>query len=253
MQDDVMTSEHVRTILFASLATAVILSSSAMGLAYAELSEEIKQKALEGKQIWERIDELQNKADQTDTERLEVMVLQTDFDAIAAELNLHGIATPEQWEANADYWITASILVIPDEDHQIENGTGAASCGCSQTLWFVPGYTYWLWEFWPTSAYGDWESLRNEGDWRTSTVTTEDDHDKIQPFTTFTLSTLGVAEATLGMYGETEDGVFFWNAEDRNVRTTSVNPFHTTVKESTIESVVKDSDIVAKVTLNSIQ
>lgn len=160
---------------------------------------------------------LQNKAQQTETERLEITALQTDFDAIVTELNPYGIYSQEQWDANSDYWITVNIPAIPNENSQTENIAATASCGCSQTLWFVAGYTYWLWRFWPTSAYGDWESLRNVGDNPTSTALVEDVQDRIQPFTTFTLSKPGVAEATLNMYGETDDGSFFWPSVTKHV------------------------------------
>ena len=247
------TSKTTKAILFASLTVVTILSFSAMDLAYAELPEEIKQKALQGKQIWERMDELQNKANPTEAERLEVATLQADFDAIVAELNPYGIATQEQWEDNTDYWITANIPAIPSEHSQTDDAAATASCGCPQTLWFIAGYNYWLWGFWPTSIYGDWESLRNEGDQRTSTVVVHDDLDRIQPFTTFTLSKPGVAEAALDMYGETEDGDVFWDPVEKNVRITSVNPNYATVRESVVGYVAEDSEIIADVTLNSIQ
>ena len=240
-------------MLFASLTVVTILSLSAMDLAYAELPEEIKQKALQGKQIWEKMDELQNKANPTEEERLKVTTLQADFDAIVAELNPYGIATQEQWDANTDYWITAGIPAVPDENSQTKDVAAATSCGCSQTLWFIAGYNYWLWGFWPTSVFGDWESLRNEGDQRTSTATVHADLDRIRPFTTFTLSNPGVAEATLDMYGKTEGGDIFWDPVEKNVRITSVNPSYATVKESIVRYVAEDSDIVADVTLNSIQ
>ncbi|MDE0089898.1 MAG: hypothetical protein OXP12_00845 [Thaumarchaeota archaeon] len=248
------TSKTMKAVLFASLTVVTILSFSAMDLAYAELPEEIRQTALQGKQIWERMDELQNKANPTEAERREATELQTDFDAVVAELNPYGIATQEQWEANPDYWITANIPAIPSEYGQTGGATAATnSCGCSQTLWFIAGYNYWLWGFWPTSVFGDWESLRNESDQRTSTAVVHTDLDRIQPFTTFTLSRPGVAEATLDMYGETEGGDIFWDPVEKNVRITSVNPSYATVKEPIVRYVAEDSEIIADVTLSSIQ
>ena len=239
--------------MFVSLIAVTILSFGMTDPAHAEFSKEIKQKALEGKHIWERIDMLQDKKNPTDAERLEVTELQTNFDAIVAELNPYGIATQEQWETNMNYWITVNIPTVPDENSQTTNAMTSASCDCSQTLWFIAGYTYWLWGFWPTSVYGDWESLRNEGDQLTSTAEVGTSQDKIRPFTTFTLSNPGVAEATLDMYGQTESGSFFWNPVEKDVRITSVNPSYATVPESIVRSVTAGSEIIAEVTLNSIQ
>ena len=74
-----------------------------------------------------------------------------------------------------------------------------------------------------------------------------------ESFTKFTLSRTGVATATLDMYGQTEDGSFFWDPPVRNVSITSSTPSYATVHYSTVRNVAADSDIVAEVTLNSLE
>lgn len=125
------TSKITKAVLFASLIAVTILSFGVTDLAYAEFSKEIKQKALEGKQIWERMDTLQDKENPTEAERLEITELQTNFDAIVTELNPYGIATQEQWESNTDYWTTINIPTVPNENSQTEDVAATTSCGCS--------------------------------------------------------------------------------------------------------------------------
>jgi len=90
-----MTVKNARTILFASLAVLLIVSFGGADIAFGEVSEEIKAKALEGKQIWEKIEDIKSKEVKTEKDELDEKKFQAQFDAIAKEMNKHGIATPE--------------------------------------------------------------------------------------------------------------------------------------------------------------
>lgn len=245
-----VTKKHT---IFVAVLAAVLALAISFGPTYAELPDEIKEKALEGKQIWERIEELQSKTNPTEAERLEITNLQANFESLVIELNPYGISTQEQWDADPDYWTSVNIPAIPNEDGQTEGSYTTASCNCPQRLWFISGYTYWLWGFWPSTVFGEWDALRNVGDYSTSTAIVDGNQDRIKPFTKFTLSRSGEARATLDMYGETENGDRFWDPADRNVRITSANPAYATVHYSVIRYVADGSDIVAYVTLNSIR
>ena len=93
----------------------------------------------------------------------------------------------------------------------------------------------------------------NVGDFSTSSATVDGDQDRIKPFTKFTLSRSGEARATLDMYGQTENGDYFWDPADKNVRITSANPSYATVHYQVVRYVADGSDIVSFVTLDSIR
>lgn len=84
------------------MAVLLIVSLGGTNPAFGEVSEEIKAKALEGKQIWEKIEYIKNKEVRTEKGELDEKKFQEQFDAIAKEMSRHGIATPEQWEKNPD-------------------------------------------------------------------------------------------------------------------------------------------------------
>ena len=65
-----MTTENAKTILFASLVATLIISFGGANFAFAEVSKEVKSKALEGKQIWEKLADIKNKEYKTEKEEL---------------------------------------------------------------------------------------------------------------------------------------------------------------------------------------
>ena len=106
--------------------TTIFVLVLGLGVAYAEPPEHLLNDALEGKQLWERIDQLQSKVNQTEVEREELESAQERFNEIRTLLNSYGMATPQQMEANPEYW--RDYNDTPED----EGNAAVAQCGCPQ-------------------------------------------------------------------------------------------------------------------------
>ena len=194
-------SSKTKTVLFASLIAALILPLG-MNSAFAEIPEDIKAKALEGKQIWEKLEKMKEKLSTNASEVAQEKALEKKFESIVKLMNKHGIATQEQWDADPQYWrslnLPPSLESSRDYTHstgqiELQSGNllettshGCGSCTQPQELHVIAGFDYLLWGFWPTSAYSEqgWKVLTYTGQERTTLVTTQDDHDEILPHIT---------------------------------------------------------------------
>ena len=158
-----------KTALSVVLAVAVMLPLGVTGPASAEVSEEIRYRALEGKLVWERLEHIKNKEEKTAQDMMLAEELQKRFDEIAGEMNRHGIATPEQWEEDPDYWRmrNAPPMVAagaggdgtdPANPHNGDRADAAAAsgpCFCPRDLGFIVGFDPGRWGSWLTSWFAD--------------------------------------------------------------------------------------------------
>ena len=193
-----MTTRMTSAVLIASLAIALIVPLGGANLAFGEVSDEIKYKALEGKHVWEKLDYIKDKAYKTDNDKKQEKELQKQFDAIVKEMNKHGIASPEQWKKDPDYWRDANLPPLPDV-HTTPIGADGINmaapgsnielmgpCYCPQKLNMIAGFDYRVWGWWWSSGYDPWGwgSGTFEGDVITSDVMTSEIHSRVTPHLT---------------------------------------------------------------------
>jgi len=248
-----MTVKNARTILFASLAVLLIVSFGGADIAFGEVSEEIKAKALEGKQIWEKIEDIKSKEVKTEKDELDEKKFQAQFDAIAKEMNKHGIATPEQWEKNPDYWRmknapTAVTVHGGDASEDFRSPSGntdsftapsvhSSPCFCPQEFRFITGFDYLLWGFWPDSAFASsWKSSRVPVNGMISAVTSLEDHGHITPFVKFGLVKPGSASISVEHSVENPYGIELSDSELTPYSVSRVIPDHHTQPYDTVSN-----------------
>lgn len=243
------------------LAVIVVLAAAMMvwtapGVAHAEFSDDVYTKAYDGHEIWKDIEQLQQIVNKTPEDEKKLQSLEEEFGEIKVSLNILGIATPEQWDSDPDYWRSQNMPEITYEqnhtsgmssdissDSMVTGSLGGGStipghfevmthCMCTgQGLSFIAGFDYYLWGFWKTSAWASsWKTLTYVGDYDESTVTLRKDHDRIRPFTALHLKSVGSASGEITMSGEDSSGNEIYHDGTRTftitTRTiTSVNSF----------------------------
>ncbi len=260
-----MTTKTTYALLCASLIAILILPIGVYS-AFAEASDEIKAKALEGKKIWEKLEQLKTKSTKNASEIEQEKNLQDKFDEIVKEMNKHGIATQEQWNENPQYWRSVNLPPIPNSvennsihsNNQIDLQAGdvletmshCGSCG-TQELYTIAGFDYLLWGFWPTSAYSQngWITLTYNGDEDTTTVVLEDDHDEITPHITQSIKREGTVNYDYGY-----DARIYGNYIDSNnaygIQAIQVDPDSLAITEDELTNVVEDTIISYDVEVN---
>ena len=265
-------TKNAKVVLFASLVAALVVSFGGANLAFGEVSEEIKTKALEGKQIWEKIEDIKNKEIKTEKDELYEKELQKQFDSIAKEMNSHGIATKEQWKEDPQYWRNMNLPPLHEpepvdnthdsDSFEIQSGnlleTTSHSycnpCNGPQKLYVIAGFDYELWGFWPTSAYSvaGWKTLTYNGDEDWTTVTLEDDHDEITPHITQNIRRSGIVTYDYGydarIYGTLRDSNFVDDINAIQVRPDSIS-----ITEDPIEDVFENMVISYDVTVTKMK
>lgn len=173
-----------------------------MGAAYAEPPEHLKDEALEDKQLWERIEQLQSKVNQTEADQTELANAQERFYEIRTLLNGYGMATPQQIAANPDYWEDYN-----DKDTG-DGGYAATRCDCPPKVKFKSGYSYqWSW-FWTAYKWSGWGSVSFANPEATKTVEVQSGQNGqiITPLGKFKLSNAESAEFTATSRIQNEDG-----------------------------------------------
>lgn len=262
-------NKTMKTVLLASLVAAIILPFGMMGFAEAEVSEEIKYKALEGKQIWDKLDHIKGKTEKTAQDKMLERELEKHFDEIAKEMNKHGIATPEQWEKNPDYWRMknapiAVTMVDPNEgsnsvnlDNNDSAGTATMApgpCFCPQEFRFIAGFDFVLWGFWPSSAFASsWTSTTIAPNLdMISDVQTRADHGEIAPFVKFGLVKAGSAIITEEHSAENPGGVELSSSNSTSRTVARVIPSHHTVYYEKVTNPPVGTDIQVLVDVKSL-
>ena len=261
-------TKNAKTILFASLVATLIISFGETNFAFAEVSEEVKSKALEGKQVWEELVDIKNKEDKTDKEELYESELQKQFDVIAKEMNEHGIATLEQWEKNPDYWRmkNAPTSVTMHGGEALENFKSLNSdtntsttpsihspCFCPQEFRFIAGFDYLLWGFWPTSAFADtWTAATAPTEDLIPAVESEVGHSYMTPFVKYSLVKAGSASIDMEYSVENPYGFELDSSELETHSVSRYLPNYHTETYDEISNTVAGTDVQIIVDLNTL-
>lgn len=220
-----MVKNGLKTALFSSLFLALLISFGGTNLVFGEMYEELIPKGLEGKQIWEKLEELKDKDHKTFEDKAYELDLQKQFDEIVKEMNKHGIASPEQWEADPDYWRMKNAPPFPTPSYERsassrpdsfdrDGDTGViplpnTSPGyCPQEFRVIAGFDY-LWSgFWPSSAFAsEWQGSTSAPDELVSFVESRADHGEITPFIKYGLTRQGSASIAVEHVVENAHGI----------------------------------------------
>lgn len=263
-KEKIMTSKlntsTIKTILFGGLIVAMILPFG-MDFAFAEIPADVKAKALEGKQIWEKLESMKKaaKLSTNASEITEEKTLQAKFDNIVKEMNKHGIATQEQWDSDPQYWRSLNLPPLPVSDtpdttyspskgdlastNTIEAMNQCGSCG-PQELHVIAGFDYLLWGWWPTSAYSihGWKTLTYDGDSDATVVTLEDDHSEITPHITQKIKKIGTVNYDYGYDARTYGGLLDAN-NSYGIIAIQVDPSSISITEDPLSNVIEDTTI----------
>ena len=253
-----------KTIAYALSATVLILSLSGAGFAFAELSDELTYKALEGKHIWEKLEYLKSKTEMTPEDKILKTNLEKQFSDIVKELNSHGIATSEQWEANPEYWHMKKVLATMETHNDTTtNGSGNQSsgfsgaspspCYCPQEFRTIAGFEYKVWGFWNTMALADeWKSSRVPAEDIITAVKTKAEHAYITPFAKFGLVKEGIAKFNEAYSSEKPSGDEIDETTTTSHVITNALPNLKTVYYAEIKNPPIRTDIQIIVDLNSL-
>ncbi len=257
-----------KTILFASLIAALILPFSAMDLAFADVSPEIKEKAKKGHDTWKELKAEEKKVTK-DSKKIDK--LEKKFQKYVKELNKHGIATQEQWDENPQYWRNMNMPSI--HEPIVENDTHntildadlffnvdnseielmSHGCGCAgQALNVIAGFDYLLWGFWPTSAYSDdgWKKLTYNGDVDTTEVVDDEIHSEMTPHITANIDRAGIVN-----YGYNYEARAWGNLLDSNnsynLQSIAVAPSSLSITEDELTNTPASTTIKYTVTISN--
>ena len=252
-----------KTIAYALSATVLILSLSGAGFAFAEFSDEITYKALEGKHIWEKLEYLKSKTEMTPEDKILKTNLEKQFSEIVKELNSHGIATTEQWDADPEYWHMKNVLATMETHNDTADGSGNQSsgfsgaspspCYCPQEFRTIAGFEYKIWGIWNTMTLAkEWQSSRMSPEELITAVKTKAEHAYITPFAKFGLVKEGIAKFNEAYSSEKPGGDEIDETYATSHVITNAIPDHKTVYYAEIRNPPIITDIQIIVDLKSL-
>ena len=258
-----MTSEKTNTkpiLITLLLVTSLLLVPFGMENAFAEVSDELRQKALDGKLIWEKIEQIKsgNGKGIVDDDA-SITELEKEFNSIVEIMNANGIATQEQWDANSDYWRMKNVPNMVQSSHNSDrtmsfpNGnsntgieTMSSPCFCPQEVRLIAGFDCKLWGYWPTSAFAPtWDSTTVEGVDLISAFQSKYDHGYITPFAVYGLVKAGSATLDMQLDVENPAGMDMYESTIKPYKVSKYLPEYHTKKYDELKNVSAGSDIQA--------
>ena len=228
--------------------TTIFVLVLGLGVAYAEPPEHLLDDALEWKQLWERIEQLQSKVNQTEAEREELENAQEKFNEIRTLLNSYGMATPQQIEANPEYW--RDYNYTPEE----EDNPAVQKCDCPQKVKFKSGYKY-KWILWWTSYEwaSSWSYATSSDPYVTSTVVVDSGQNgtTITPYAKYKLTKSESAEFYATSRIQNEDGGLVRPPEGGNIALSGTGTL--TMAYRDLPNAATGDELIIRVQITSIQ